>query len=105
MYKHVSRTVHVNYNFTHAWHSTHGNTQFFACQMPRFSVELVIYTRREKPFTRYEMRDRHESCRHGHVSRTRRTGTWLAKIYAYDAVFMQVSVSGDVCGYGGAQPH
>ena len=30
---------------------------------------------------------------------------WLAKLYAYDAVFMQVSVSGNVCGYGGAKPH
>ena len=74
--------------------------------MPRFSVGLVIYTRREKPFTQYEMCDRHESCRHGHVSRTRRTGMWLAKIYVYDAVFMQVStVSDDVRGYSGAQPH
>ena len=75
--KHVSHTVQFNYNFTHEWDSTHGNTQFFACQMPGFSVELVIYTQGEKPFTRYEKYDRHESCRHGHVSRTRRTDTWL----------------------------
>ena len=63
------------------------------------SVELIMDMRREKPFSRYETCDRHESCRHGRVSRTR-TGTWLAKFYAYNVVFMQVSVSGNVCGYG-----
>ena len=35
------------------------------------------------------------------LSRTRRTGTWLAKIYAYDAIFVQVSLSGDVCRHHG----
>ena len=35
------------------------------------------------------------------LSRTRRTGTWLTKIYTYDAVFVKVSVSGDVCRHHG----
>ena len=35
------------------------------------------------------------------LSRTRWTGTWLAKIYTYDAVFVQVSVSGNVCRHHG----
>ena len=35
------------------------------------------------------------------LSCTRRTGTWLVKIYAYNAVFVQVLVSGDVCRHHG----
>lgn len=36
-------TVQFNYNFTHAWDFTHGNMQFFASQMSKFAVELIIY--------------------------------------------------------------
>ena len=80
-------TVQFNYNFTHAWDSTHENTQFFACQMPKFAVELMIYTRRDVLFTRDETCHRHESCIRVVVSRTRRTGMWLANTYVCVAVF------------------
>ena len=58
---------------SHTHRIPHIETQFFACHMPGFSVELVIYMQWEKPFTRYETCQkhktchRHELCRHNHT--------------------------------------
>ena len=64
--------------------------------MPKFAVELIIYPRRDVLFTRDETCHKHETC-HRHescirvvVSRTRRTGTWLANTYACVAVFLNL---------------
>jgi len=45
VYIYITYTLQFNYNFTHMWNSTHGNTQFFACKMAKFLVEMGIYTR------------------------------------------------------------
>ena len=55
-------TVQFNYNFTHARDSTHGNTHFSTCKMPKFAVELIIYARREMLFTRDKTCHLHETC-------------------------------------------
>ena len=54
-------TVQFNYHFTHVRDSTHGNTHFFTCKMPKFAVELIIYARREMLFTRDETCHSHET--------------------------------------------
>ena len=36
--KRSTDTVQFNYNFTHAWHSTHGDPQVFACKIQKFTV-------------------------------------------------------------------
>ena len=59
--------VQFNYNLTHAWDSMHGTTQVFACQMPKFAVELIISARREVLFTRNKTCHGHKSC-HRHDS-------------------------------------
>ena len=38
-------TVQLKCNFTHAWRSTHGYTQIFACKIQKV-VEIFIFMRR-----------------------------------------------------------
>ena len=35
-------TVQLNCNFTHAWQSTRGYMQIFACKIQKFPVEILI---------------------------------------------------------------
>ena len=45
-------TVPLNYNFILTRVDTRGNTQYFACKIPKFPVEIIISTRRDVAFIR-----------------------------------------------------
>ena len=45
-------TVLLNYNFILTRVSTSGATKYFACQMPKFPVEICISMRRDVAFRR-----------------------------------------------------
>ena len=53
--------VQFNYDFTQTRDSMHGNTEIFSCQMPKFTMELIIYARQEVLFTRDKMCHRYET--------------------------------------------
>ena len=42
---HKSHTVQLKCNFNHAWRSTHGYTQIFACKIQKVAMEIFIFTR------------------------------------------------------------
>ena len=50
----LARTVPLNYNFIFTRVHTRGATQYFACQMPKFLVEIQISTRRDMALPRDE---------------------------------------------------
>ena len=76
--------VQFNYNFTHAWNSMHGNTQVFACNMPKFAVGLIIYTRQGMLFTRDETCHSRETF---HLHETFLLHAWLAALGEQESTY------------------
>ena len=70
----MNTTVPLNYNFILIRVSTSGATKYFACQMPEFSVEIQISTRRDVAFRRgiYMRRGTWHFTRDGIMTFTRR---------------------------------
>ena len=77
-------TVPLNYNFTFTRVDTHGATQYFACNMPKFAVEIIntrdegfIYTGHETRGVQFT-----QVVVVGSRIKPGEAGTWLAK-YTY----------------------
>ena len=78
--------VQFNYNFTHTWHSMHHAwfPMVFACKMPKFLVQIIIYTRRLGMCNLHEVRHATmqdvllHNVRHFH-----KAWLWLLHTYVY----------------------
>ena len=63
-----SYTVPLNYNFIFTRVDMHGATQYFACEMPKFPMEILISTRQDVVSPRDDTWYLHETW---HVAITR----------------------------------